>query len=264
MRIFPPDSIKAPTAQICFLSFTSLQNALESAKMPHRPLIGIAPQIVQAKSQREIVGTYRTYVGAIQQAGGATIILAPSFDQIPKYLKIVDGLLLTGGDDIHPRYFGQRLKNRKVTLSPNERTEFELAISSVFLKEKRPILGICLGCQTLNVLCGGTLIQDLTSEIPKSEDHRKGEHFIRLLSGTNLRKIVGKERIRVNSRHHQALAKLGRGLVVSAESPDHVVEAIEVARHPFAIGLQWHPEELDRRSETQKIFSAFIDACKSR
>jgi putative glutamine amidotransferase len=230
--------------------------------MPHRPLIGIAPQIVQAKSKREIVGTYRTYVAAIQQAGGAAIILAPSFDQIPKYLKIVDGLLLTGGDDIHPRYFGQRLRTKKVMLSPNERTEFELAISSVFLKEKRPILGICLGCQTLNIVCGGTLIQDLPTERPQSHDHRRGEHYVSLLPGTTLRRVIGKPRIRVNSRHHQALAKLGRRLAVSAESPDHVVEAIEVIKHPFAIGLQWHPEELLNRPETKKLFSAFINACR--
>jgi putative glutamine amidotransferase len=228
--------------------------------MRKRPLIGIAPYIVPTKSKREMVGTYRTYLQSLEKAGAHALVLNPNRQYIPDYLKLLDGLLLTGGDDIHPKFFGQKRGRAPLELSPDARTTFEMAATKAFLKARKPILGICLGCQTLNVVKGGTLIQDLPSQRPKSDNHKKGMHPILINKRSFLRKLLGKNKAQVNTKHHQSIDRLGKGVLASALSPDGVVEAIELPQYPFVLGVQWHPEERLDTPESKKIFRAFVRA----
>ncbi len=245
----------------------SLSCSLEGANlqwfvsMSSRPLIGISPYVLQNKKGREMVATYRSYIRALESAGADVILLTPRVTLIPRYLKLLDGLLLTGGDDIHPKYFGRRVGDTKLVVSHDDRTRFELKLAKAFLRTKKPLLGICLGCQTLNVAKGGTLLLDIQSELPRTRDHREGEHTVSLTEHSLLRRIFRKSMIRVNSRHHQAIHKVGRGLCTTARSTDGIVEAIEVPRARFALGVQWHPEEIASRTESKKLFRAFVRSC---
>lgn len=233
--------------------------------MPPQPLVGIAPNVTEPKPKRELVGAYRTYLEAVRCAGGLPVILTPDAKLIPQYLRLLDGLLLIGGGDIHPKFF-RRKKNpaARLQLSSDLRTTFDLAIAKAFIKVGKPILGICLGCQTLNLALGGDLIQDISAQWPGALDHRTGNHPILLEGGSRLRRIAGKDRTTVNSRHHQALGKVGRRVKVAALSSDQIIEGIEASRHPFAIGVQWHPEDQTEKEVNRKLFRAFLKACRRR
>lgn len=232
-------------------------------RMSKKPLIGIAPTILKQKKTSDWIGTYRSYIESVQNAGGEPIILTPNIRLAPYYLNMLDGLLLTGGADIHPKYFGQKIPRKgKIDLSPEERTSFELAMVKGFLKRKKPLLGICLGCQTMNIALGGDLIQDLPTERPQTRNHKIGNHSVSILHGTKFQRLIGRKMTSVNSRHHQAVGRLGRGMRISALSKDGVIEAIEVLKHPFAIGVQWHPEIMNQRAESKRIFGAFVKACR--
>lgn len=231
--------------------------------MKHRPLIGIAPDIMTKRNGREILASYRAYIDSVETAGGSCIILSPHQTSIQKYLQSVDGLLLTGGDDIHPKYFGKSLAQTRLKLSHDDRTQFEIGITKAFIQSNLPVLGVCLGCQTLNIALGGTLFQNLKSEHPKAMNHRNGNHSVHIDSGTRLEKILKTNQIHVNSRHHQAVNRLGKSLVVSARAQDGVAEAIESFHHDFVLGVQWHPEELPKRKESKTLFRTFVQACKN-
>jgi len=189
------------------------------------------------------------------------MILSPQHSNIPDYVRTLDGLLLTGGDDVHPRFFGEKLTKIKLTLSPDERTIFELKLIRQFLKTNRPILGICLGCQMLNISLGGKLIQDLKSEQATQRNHRKGNHFVRIENSSQLKGILKRNQCKVNSRHHQAIKSVGKGLKISAYSTDGVIEGIEAKNSRYLIGIQWHPEIL-KDPLSKKLFRSFIQACK--
>ena len=227
-----------------------------------KPLIGISPYTFNLGTKKETIGIYRSYIRAVENAGATSIILTPDLSQVSRYLQIIDGLLLTGGDDIHPKFFRKPLPKAPVTLSPGERTEFDLSLLKEFLKADRPVLGICLGCQTLNVALGGTLIQDLSTEKPGTKNHQKKNHKITIFSSSKLKKIFGNQTLIVNSRHHQAVDKIGSGLAIAAQSHDQVTEAIESSNHTFVFGVQWHPEELPKKKETQLLFKSFVNACR--
>jgi putative glutamine amidotransferase len=225
--------------------------------MPRLPLIGIAPYLIEPKPNRPFVGTYRTYVRAVEAGGGLPVLLSPNLKLVPFYVKILDGLLLTGGGDIHPKHYKRKIDpGARLHLSPDERTQFDLAMTRAFLKAGKPILGICLGCQTLTVAGGGELLQDIPNQ-----RHKQTEHEIAVARGSKLRTILGKDRLLVNSRHHQAVFRVGRKMKVSAISPDQIVEGVEATRHPFAVGVQWHPEELLARPATRKLLKAFVRSC---
>jgi putative glutamine amidotransferase len=180
----------------------------------------------------------------------------------------VDGLLISGGDfDIHPSFYGEKPIAGLGTIK-QERTEFELDLIAAALKRDLPVLGLCGGEQAINVVLGGTLYQDIPTQLPQAANHQQGPrketggHQILVHQRTRLREILRRRSVEVNTTHHQAVKQTGKGLIVNATAEDGLIEGIESERHSFVLGLQWHPEVLAARYEHQRrIFNSFIRAC---
>jgi putative glutamine amidotransferase len=142
------------------------------------------------------------------------------------------------------------------------RTNFEVQLAHLAVRRGLPVFGICGGAQVLNVALGGSLYQDIPSQIPKAYKHSGASepaHSVDIVPGTRLAAVVGTYELRVNSLHHQAVKVPGQGMVVSASARDGVIEAVELPGPPFVIGVQWHPERLFMEDETaQRLFGAFV------
>ncbi|MBI3932673.1 MAG: gamma-glutamyl-gamma-aminobutyrate hydrolase family protein [Acidobacteria bacterium] len=206
------------------------------------------------------------YVRSVEKAGGLPLVLAPTSPaDVPDLLGHCQALIMTGGSDVDPALYGQE-PHPKLGRVFRERDEFEIALCREALERDLPILAICRGHQVLNVATGGTLIQDIPSVVSGAADHDprterwETAHEVRILPGTRLREILGKDRVAVNSFHHQAVGDLGRGLVASAVSEsDRIVEGIEVPDRRFAVGVQWHPEGFWREEEGfHSLFAALV------
>ncbi|HOJ76930.1 MAG TPA: gamma-glutamyl-gamma-aminobutyrate hydrolase family protein [Bacillota bacterium] len=228
-----------------------------------KPVIGISCSFNQ---QQKIITLKQDYSLAIVKNGGLPVLI-PRMDEkslLEQYSIQLDGLLLSGGGDIDPAlYQEQRIKSHRLTNVDPEQDRFEIALFRYFLKEKKPILAICRGMQILNVGLGGTLYQDLSLMISKVGSHQSKYlkkdlfHQVNFKEGTKIAKILGKTRI-VNSHHHQAVKKLGQGLIVSGHSTDGVVEAIELEGEPWVVGVQWHPERLTTSYAMSELFRVFL------
>lgn len=223
-----------------------------------RPLIGITQDIEPRDN-----GSWRTYVDtmyqdAVYRAGGMPVLLPVQEDlsTVAELAGRLDGLLLSGGEDIHPRYYGEAIEV-PMELSPDIRTEFEDALIRVTLARRIPVLAICLGIQALNVHLGGSLVQDMGGHKLKGVRLR---HEVHVKDGSLLHGITGMSMLGVNSTHHQSIKTLGDGLVATGTAPDGVVEAVEFASHPFVLGLQWHPEKLTDDPDSRRIFASFVKA----
>jgi putative glutamine amidotransferase len=241
------------------------------------PLIGITADLSNTSSDRNYSQSEptfflpRRYVSAVERAGAIALIL-PANDSrrgLRWYMNLLDGLVISGGNfDIHPHYYGEEPINQLGIIKP-QRTEFELELATSALKRDLPVLGICGGAQAINVALGGSLYQDISTQVPDAAEHQQsarktvGGHQVEVQDGTRLRKIIGRQSLEVNTTHHQAIKKLGRGLVVNAVAGDGVIEGIESTRHEFVLGLQWHPEVLaPRQMLQQRIFLAFAAICR--
>ncbi len=240
-----------------------------------RPLIGIVPDYKEGcpngYSIRNYYALCTNYVEMINQAGGSAIILTYDYNLIDFYLENLDGLMIVGGYfDIHPKRYGEEEIHPTVKLN-DVREEFEFEIGSRFLETKIPVLGICNGMQLINVLHGGTVFQHLLDEgkfIDHEQSHVEGfnsyrtpYHEVEIAKDSQLFKIVGEEKIKTNSSHHQASKKVGLGLAASGHASDGIIEAIEKPNHPFCLGVQWHPE-FNTSTADKKIFEAFVGAAK--
>ena len=206
------------------------------------------------------------YAKAIEDSGGVPIFLHYSKDLVGHYLDFIDGLIIPGGNfDISPEIYGEETTSDKVSLNAS-RTEFEYTILKKALERKMPILGICGGEQLINVVLGGTLVQDIDTEIDTNIQHEQKiskhltSHDIKINSGSLLHRIVKKDIIAVNTTHHQAVKLLGKDLIASAKADDGVIESIELENYPFCLGVQWHPEYMTTDAD-HAIFKGFIDSC---
>lgn len=209
------------------------------------------------------------YVQCLERAGAQVRwINLDSVDRAVAEILECDGLLLPGGADIDPKLYGQEPSEK--CGKPNAlRDAAEMKMLEAYLPTNKPILCICRGVQLLNVYFGGTLHQDLKKiQVCKHADFRrrnKGTHPVKLLPRMKLGKILGEDIITVNSMHHQAVDQVGLGLTVSAVSGDGFIEGLEVYLHPFCIGVQWHPEHMgEENTQQQKLFEAFVAACKGK
>jgi putative glutamine amidotransferase len=221
---------------------------------PRRPTIGVTPD-VSAPSAEAPVPRYElkvAYADAILRAGGLPLVLPYAEDPsvIEGYLERISGLVVTGGAfDIPPDVYGDVARDGLGALKPG-RTAFETELLTGALKRNLPVLGICGGMQLLHVVLGGTLFQDIRREVADAREHEQKhdrtqpQHPVDVKDGTLLAELIGRGQVMVNSTHHQAARRTPENVRVSALAPDGVIEAIESRAHPFAVGVQWHPELL--------------------
>jgi putative glutamine amidotransferase len=213
------------------------------------------------------------YEEAVRRAGGDVRSLNYETDRPADVVNEVDGILLPGGDDVLPSLYGADAHS---TFDAAEagRDAYELELATRAGDANLPLFAICRGIQVLNVARGGTLVQDIPSELPDAIPHEVRDtpftiaHDVWVSEGTLLHTLL-RERIDgdacpVNSRHHQAVQKVGSGLVVSATAPDGVIEAVEDPSKRFCVGVQWHPENFYRTGEFRALFEAFIAAAQER
>lgn len=217
------------------------------------------------------------YMDCLQKEG-VTIEIIPQFSSIQPmsvverymdyYVTRCDGVILPGGGDIDPSYWGEHIKVGTPTLQPI-RDQMELVLAKKVIKKGKALLGICRGMQVMNVSDGGSLYQDIPLQlnIPQhihsnTTTKDTGVHQIIIKKDGVLYGIFHKTQLKVNSMHHQAIKALGKHYVIEANSSDGVIEAIRRKNYPFALGVQWHPEHMaDKCRKQQRIFTEFVNAC---
>ena len=226
-----------------------------------KPLIGITGDIGE-RDGREYLYVDLRYGKLVEDVGGVSILIHPA-QCVNEVVSEIGGLLLSGGADIHPKYYREEPRY-PMELSPDIRTDFEISLLREAMRRNIPILGICHGMQLINVAFRGTLYQDLPGQTEGVINHRLGEkrHPVSIIEDTLLFEAIGKKEMDVTSTHHQAVKDLGMGLKVSATAHDSIIEAFEMPEYPFLIGVQWHPEK-EPDEESRKLFASFITACKS-
>ncbi len=232
-----------------------------------RPIIGITTFILQ-DTRKPFAAVSRNYGLSVQRAGGTPLSLQTFTDQatLDDYLSIIDGLIITGGEeDVNPQIYGENPIKELGKISP-ERDACEMYLFEKALEKKLPVLGICRGMQLMNAAAGGSLYQDIFSQLPETLGHLPLKmpvdelyHQVNIDAGSTIAKIFGTTRMLTNSFHHQAVKKVADSFMITARSDDNIIEAIEHRSHPFALGIQWHPEDLTaRHPQFRKLFDAFI------
>lgn len=209
------------------------------------------------------------YSQAITEAGGAPVLIPCGLPsrQLLELLNHLDGIVFSGGGDVEPARYGSSGHPRVSSVDPDrDRVEIELFRQAIQLKT--PFLGICRGLQLLNVALGGTLYDDLADQFTAKIHHDQYNlqprdalvHPVKLIGGSCLRDLIGSDEIQVNSLHHQGIRQLAGAWQASAYAPDELVEGIEIPGYPFGVAVQWHPECLLNRSESQNLFQGFVKA----
>jgi len=233
-----------------------------------RPVIGLT--ISYATEKKPACSLPGDYVDSVLLAGGLPVLLPPvdEVDLVAEFLARVDGLILTGGADIDPAEYGEGPHPKTKLLHPR-RSRFELAVARSAFQKGLPVMGICLGCQVLNVALGGSLYQHVPEQIDSSLTHSPGtagdrsEHQIRIEPGSLLARILGVTTLRANSSHHQAIKAVAPPLRPVAWSQDGVVEAAEGQAPAFLLAIQWHPENLATESPRHRaLFEALVEAAR--
>lgn len=243
-----------------------------------KPIIGITTGEIINRDRPwadYVLGQSHAYSDAIVAAGGSPIILPIINDDaaISSQLKILDGILFAGGDDVGPAYYGEEPYDSVENSEARDSYEMKL-ISQAFARDI-PILGICRGMQLINIARGGNMYQDIPTDLPNTLNHHRSSHEkndaflshnLNVLPETVLAKILNKNNIQTNSRHHQAVRSVGAGLKVNAYAEDNIVEGIEDASAKFLVGVQSHPESLFSKAESAwfPLFQAFVKAAAQK
>lgn len=239
-----------------------------SRRVRKRPVIGITCGSSDTNPSR--YETPSDYARSVERAGGLPILLPFRVDLgvVPELLDLVDGVIFSGGNDLDPSLYGESLHSRAVLVDVQRQT-FELALIAEAERRRTPMLGICLGSQLMNVHRGGSLHQflpDLSRDAAVEHRHL-GDHAYRhpvaITGGTVLADVLGAPSVQANSRHKQAVNRLGRGLRVSAVAPDGVIEAFEDPTMPMFLAVQWHPENLTADSPDHlKLFERLVTTAR--
>jgi len=245
--------------------------------MPHRPRIGISLDTGTPDEQRKVYELNADYPNAVLHAGGMPVLLPHTHDHALRLEMIdsLDGLIIPGGADCDPRLYGQDRSPRTDCMDPLRNT-FDLALLALAEARNMPVLGICLGCQLMNVQRKGTLHQSIAATFPESpirharvvdsdpaNPTRSSFHDLMLRPGTHLAAVFeNAAHLHSNSRHRQSVDKLGHGLLASAFAPDGILEALEDPTLRFWIGVQWHPENMVDTPH-EKLFAALVRASRA-
>lgn len=248
----------------------SAQSSLAEESSGKRPIIGINTDIQGDVPRKAVI--YVQYLEAVRKAGGIPVLLPPmSKDELAAVLPKIDGILMIGGDDYPPSLFNQK-QHESVSLMNQQRADFDMLLAAAVLADKSiPALGICAGCQALNIASGGDLVQDIPSAHPESKvNHRspdpwkKGfnKHQVSFTPSSKIAAALKSDKLDVVTSHHQCVGKPGKDFLVTAKSDDGLVEAIEQPGERFLIGVQWHPE---RDFESNRaLFEEFIKQAGKR
>ena len=233
-----------------------------------KPIIGISLDFLDNKtySPRPWYALRHDYASAVTKYGGVPIFLTYAEDNFEAYLDLIDGLIIPGGDDhIPPKLYGQEIKYPEHFTSGEKRTIPEIKLLKLAIeRENIAILGICHGMQLINVAYGGTLIQYIPNDIKTDIKHLQpnpkniASHKINIFPNTSLSRLARNDELMVNSGHMQSIDKVANRFIISATSPDGVIEAIEDPTHPFLIGCQWHPEYVIDNGIDIELFESFI------
>jgi putative glutamine amidotransferase len=253
-----------------------------TSKQP--PIIGISCGGLQAAHGQHPPRVVQnlTYVNALVRAGAAPLLLPNVLekDLLRALYQNVDGLLLSGGGDVAPARYGEAV-HEKCGRADADRDEAELTLIRWAVEEGKPLLAICRGIQVLNVALGGSLYQDIGSQVPDALDHtwypdhprHYLAHTVSVAPATRLAQILATPSLPVNSLHHQAIKELASSLIATACAPDEIIEAVEMpshsdggqsaGTHPFAVGVQWHPEDLAPNDARQQgLFDSLVESCR--
>lgn len=234
-----------------------------------KPVIGITT-FCEIKQGNKIYDEVNyNYIKSISIAGGVPFLIPVTANDIDigSYLDIIDGVMFTGGNDISPVLYGEEPIKEVVSIS-EDRDSYEFALYKEAFKRNMPVLGICRGIQLINAASGGTLYQDIYSELKDIKGHYQSDtpsdnlyHSVDISKGSKLYNIFGSEKILVNSFHHQSVKKVADGFKITAKASDGIIEAIENIHKDFIVGVQWHPEGLvEKHPQFIKLFEAFINA----
>ena len=242
-----------------------------------KPIIGITCSMEYDDKERKYPTAYafdylkRSYYEAVENSGGTPLVLPNTrrIELIEKALNVVNGLVISGGNDVDPVFYGERKKTKNLAIT-RERDLFEIALVEKARRFEIPMLAICRGMQLVNVAFGGTLYQDFGFE-PKFLDHTlegsalyHKRHPVNIQEGSRLFKIIGKKKIMVNTSHHQMVKKIAPGFAVTAWSEkDRVIEAIESKDGHFLLGVQWHPELMKDRS-SKALFDGLVKSARKK
>ena len=239
-----------------------------------RPLIGVTTAEVVDERGLTYNRAYNMISRAIVRAGGLPVLIPTGLDEaaLRELYERLDGILLPGGPDVDPAVFGEAA-HPSVKID-HARDAIELPIVRWAVADDLPLFGICRGHQVINVALGGDLIQDIPSQLdelvqphdtPDDQPRSQPTHGVSISPESRLAAIMGGTSAAVNSLHHQAVRKAAPGMVVTAYSPDGLVEATELPGKQFALSVQWHPEDLYENDESMmRLFEAFVEAARER
>lgn len=235
-----------------------------------KPIIGITTNLSLNAYNQPVIQLQQSYVRAIMQAGGVPVLI-PSLiaegDWDALYHRL-DGVLFSGGGDIALEHFAGEAHPRIDDVDPL-RDSVEIKLLQASAADGKPFLGICRGCQLMNVALGGTLYTHIPAQLPGALDHSyPGKlrtvlvHPVKIEEGTHMAEVFGEPLIHVNSLHHQGLKDIAPSVRVTGVAPDGLVEAIELPDHPFGLAVQWHPEWLTDQTGTRNLFRKFVEAAE--
>ena len=247
--------------------FTAVRYNISKGLTNMKPIIGVFAEIDNEFNTR----VQNPYIHAIERSAGIPILFPYVRDgeTIERIVDICDGFFFTGGADIDPKRYGEEA-TESIGDIQEYRDEFEFRVFQKAIKTSKPILAICRGAQLVNVALGGTLYQDISTEVHTKISHRQREpkfsssHDVRIIIDTPLYEMMGTEQIKANSFHHQAIKALGKGLEIMAVAEDGIIEAVYSSERQYLRAYQWHPERLfETNTQNRIIFEDFIHACKS-
>ena len=233
-----------------------------------RPLIGVTSELGRNSTGQPRASLNAAYSIALTQAGAAPVVIPSDIepDAAASLVQRLDGILFSGGGDIEPWRYKGNPGTPLIEVSP-ARDALELMLVDLAVESGTPFLGICRGCQVVNVAFGGSLYEDLDTEPASGIQHNVPGaespipvHNVRLESDTLIGQLINRLTLEVNSHHHQGVRVIGDGLRASGHAPDGLVEALELPGHPFGLAVQWHPERLTHEESSRRLFGAFVSA----